>query len=76
MTNRVRIVFGGTYHGNCVGMTPTEVKCLKSKGELYTCPYCATIPSLPSFIPANDPNFSWDLCMDQSSASRFTGPMI
>ena len=47
------------YHGDCVGITPTEGRRLESQGEPFICPFCATVPSLPPFTSANAPNFTW-----------------
>ena len=47
------------YHGDCVGITPTEGRRLESQGETFICPFCATVPSLPPFTSANAPDFTW-----------------
>ena len=59
MTIRGRNVFTGSYHGNCVGITPAEGRRLESQGEPFICPFCTTVPSLPPFSPSNAPNFMW-----------------
>ena len=47
------------YHGNCVGVTPAEGRRLESQGEPFICPFCTTVPSLPSFNSATAPDFTW-----------------
>ena len=57
------------YHGDCVGVTPTEGRHLESQGEPFICPFCATVPSLPPFTSANAPDFTW-------GSSTITGSIL
>jgi len=55
---RVRGVFVG-YYGACVEMSPSEGRCMESKGKLFMRSHCSGLPPLPFYTPANKESFIW-----------------